>query len=117
MFPFNFTRRVPGKLCLNPADIRKGTVLTHMPTGTRHTAVYAVQGDVLLIDDNGQLSAPSFKQLAQQYCCRGYQVRYAPELEALWQKAVTRYQADKRLLTRLGLRGNNPASIRKALAV
>lgn len=70
MFHF-FSRRNTGVLPIKPADIRKGMVLTHLPTGTRRTAVHAASSGLLLIDDNGHLFGPSEKELAQQYCLLG----------------------------------------------
>lgn len=114
MFHF-FSRRNTGVLPIKPADIRKGMVLTHLPTGTRRTAVHAASSGLLLIDDNGHLFGPSEKELAQQYCLRGHQLRCSFEIEALWKKARQLHQADKRLLTRLGFR-LSPETIRRALA-
>lgn len=117
MFHLNFFfSRYHGKPLINPAEIRKGTVLTHLPTNTRHTAVYAVAGDVLLIDGQGHLSAPTEKQLAYCYRTWSSRIRSNFELDMLWQKACALYEADKRLLTRLGLR-TNPEQVRRILAV
>lgn len=113
MFHF-FSRRNTGVLPIKSAGIRKGMVLTHLPTGTRRTAVYAASSGLLLIDDYGHLFGPSEKELAQQYCLRGYKLRCGFEIEALWKKASQLHQADKRLLTRLGLR-SSPEAIRQFL--
>ena len=114
MFHF-FSRRNTGDLPIKSAEIRKGMVLTHLPTGTRRTAGYVASSRLLLIDDYGHRFRPSEKELAQQYCLRGYKLRCGFEIEALWKKASQLHQADKRLLTRLGFR-LNPETIRRSLA-
>lgn len=98
---------------LNIADIHKGMVLTHLPTGYRWIVAHTLFG-LLLIDEEGHLASPSEKEL-QDYCNRRHRLRTDFEIECLWQKAVEAHRCDKRLLTRLGLR-NSPESIRQFLS-